>query len=242
MTDNYKVALEVFEGPLDLLLYLIKKEEIDIYDIPIEKITRSYMEYIELMKMLDIDIAGEFLVMAATLMYIKSRMLLPEDDRPVLEEEEDDPRFDLVRQLIEYKKFKEAAEKLRDKEYEQANVFTRITGKETAPSLEEGEKPLDVNIFDLISAFSDVLKRVDEISLRQMFDDRFTVADKIMYLSERLAREKTVKFTDLFSEATTRPEIIVTFLALLELIRLKQAYAMQEEPFGDILVKIIEKE
>lgn len=240
MTDNYKVALEVFEGPLDLLLYLIKKEEIDIYDIPIEKITKSYLQYIELMKMLDIDIAGEFLIMAATLMYIKSRMLLPEDDRPVLEEEEDDPRFDLVRQLIEYKKFKEAAEKLRDKEYEQSNVFTRITGKETAP-LEEGEKPLDVNIFDLISAFSDVLKRVDEVSLRQMFDDRFTVSDKIMYLSERLAREKTVKFTELFSEATTRPEIIVTFLALLELIRLKQAQAVQEEPFGDIFIKLIDK-
>jgi segregation and condensation protein A len=241
MTENYKVALEVFEGPLDLLLYLIKKEEIDIYDIPIEKITKSYLQYIELMKMLDIDIAGEFLIMAATLMYIKSRMLLPEDDRPVLEEEEDDPRFDLVRQLIEYKKFKEAAEKLRDKEYEQANVFTRITGKETAP-LEEGEKPLDVNIFDLISAFSDVLKRVDEISLRQMFDDRFTVADKIMYLSERLLREKTIKFTELFSEATTRTEIIVTFLALLELIRLKQARAVQEEPFGDIFIRIVEKE
>jgi len=240
MTDDYKVALEVFEGPLDLLLYLIKKEEIDIYDIPIEKITKSYLGYIELMKMLDIDIAGEFLIMAATLMYIKSRMLLPEDDRPVLDEEEDDPRFDLVRQLIEYKKFKEAAEKLRDKEYEQSNVFTRITGKETAP-LEEGEKPLDVNIFDLISAFSDVLKRVDEVSLRQMFDDRFTVADKIMYLSERLGREGTVKFTDLFSEATTRPEIIVTFLALLELIRLKQAHAVQEEPFGDIFIKVIEK-
>lgn len=240
MTENYKVALEVFEGPLDLLLYLIKKEEIDIYDIPIEKITKSYLQYIELMKMLDIDIAGEFLIMAATLMYIKSRMLLPEDDRPVLEEEEDDPRFDLVRQLIEYKKFKEAAEKLRDKEYEQSNVFTRITGKETAP-LEEGEKPLDVNIFDLISAFSDVLKRVDEVSLRQMFDDRFTVADKIMYLSERLAREKTVKFTELFSEATTRPEIIVTFLALLELIRLKQVCAIQEEPFGDIFIKLIDK-
>ncbi|HRZ87311.1 MAG TPA: segregation/condensation protein A [bacterium] len=241
MTDDYKVALEVFEGPLDLLLYLIKKEEIDIYDIPIEKITKSYSEYIELMQMLDIDIAGEFLIMAATLLYIKSRMLLPEDDRAPLEEEEEDPRFDLVRQLIEYKKFKEAAEKLRDKEYEQSNVFSRITGKETV-ELDEGEKPLDVNIFDLISAFSDVLKRVDEVSLHQMFDERFTVSDKIASLAERLQREKTVRFLDLFSDATTRTEIIVTFLALLELIRLKQLRAAQSESFGEIMVTLVEKE
>ncbi|MFC2149854.1 segregation and condensation protein A, partial [Candidatus Auribacterota bacterium] len=176
MTEKYKVALEVFEGPLDLLLYLIKKEELDIYDIPIEKITNQYLEYMELLKMLDIDIAGEFLLMAATLMYIKSRMLLPDDERKPIDDEDDDPRFELVKQLIEYKKFKEVAGQLREREEEQSNLYARVTGREGLP---KEEKKLDVNIFDLISAFSHVLNRTDEIALQKMFDDKYTVSDKI---------------------------------------------------------------
>src|SRR5210317_944929 len=121
--EEYKIQLEVFEGPLDLLLYLIKKEEVDIYNIPIEKIATQYMDYLNLMKMLDLNIAGEFLVMAATLMMIKSRMLLPEEERPELEEEEEDPRWELVKQLVEYKKFKDAASKLGDRELMQEDVF-----------------------------------------------------------------------------------------------------------------------
>ncbi|MDP8263398.1 MAG: segregation/condensation protein A [Candidatus Ancaeobacter aquaticus] len=242
-TGSYKVDLEVFEGPLDLLLYLIKKDEIDIYDIPIEKITDQYLEYMELLKMLDIDIAGEFLVMAATLMYIKSRTLLPVEDQLPLEEDEEDPRFELVKQLLEYKKFKEFAEQLRDKEHEQANVFARSLGKEVVVEEEGAEKPpLDVNIFDLITAFSDVLNRADEISLTKMFDDKFTVEDKRAHLIDRLQSENKIKFNDLFTNLTTRPEIIVTFLALLELIRLKQARAIQDEAFGELVIARVEQE
>ena len=135
--DDYKIQLEVFEGPLDLLLYLIRKEEVDIYDIPIERITTQYMEYLNVMRMLDLNIAGEFIVMAATLMMIKSRMLLPVEDRPELEDEEQDPRWDLVRQLVEYKKFKEAASFLEEREEEQGNAFMR--GGEL--SLPEPEAP-----------------------------------------------------------------------------------------------------
>ena len=157
--EDYKVRLEVFEGPLDLLLYLIKKDEVDIYDIPIELITRQYMEYLGLMQMLDLSIAGDFLVMAAALLMIKSRMLLPVEERPMLDDEEDDPRWDLVRKLLEYKKFKDAATFLQNKENEQANIFPR--GSESvAVETEKGVGLDDVSLFDLLSAFNEVLKRV----------------------------------------------------------------------------------
>ena len=159
--EEYKVDLEVFEGPLDLLLYLIKKDEVDIYNIPIEKITTQYMEYLNLMRMLDLNIAGEFIVMAATLMMIKSRMLLPVEERPEGQEEEEgeDPRWDLVRRLVEYKKFKDAAMHLQEKEYFQENVFS--LGREGAVLGPEdsGAMLQDVSLFDLISAFSEILKK-----------------------------------------------------------------------------------
>jgi len=164
MQNDYKVKLEVFEGPLDLLLYLIKKNEVDIYDIPIERITKQYLEYLQLFKILDLDVAGEFVVMAANLIYIKSRSLLPVHQQPPEETaEEEDPRWELVRQLIEYKKFKDAAGHLQQREADRENLFSRMPEK---PEL-QAERPLgEVSIFDLINAFQTVLRTCARFSRR----------------------------------------------------------------------------
>jgi segregation and condensation protein A len=238
MESNYKVKLEVFEGPLDLLLYLIKKEEVDIYDIPIERITTQYMEYLSLMQMLNLEVAGEFLVMAATLMYIKSRMLLPEDQQITDTEadEGEDPRWELIRQLVEYKKFKEAALQLGRREEEQARIFPRRAGD---PSVEgEAEVPLaEVSIFDLINAFNQVLKKAGEREdFREIIEERFTVSDKIEEILYTLRERAEMLFSELFARAGSRAEIVVLFLALLELIRLKRLRVRQQQPFGDIQV------
>src|SRR6058998_3560662 len=173
METDYKVKLEVFEGPLDLLLYLIKQEEIDIYDISIERITRQYLEYLQAFKELNIELAGEFIVMAANLIYLKSRSLLPVDQQPPEEDAaEDDPRWDLIRQLIEYKKFKEAAAQLHDRALEQERIFTRDGG---ASSLLKGQLRLrEVGIFQLINAFQEVIKRVEaRQDVQEIFGERF---------------------------------------------------------------------
>jgi segregation and condensation protein A len=238
MEADYKVKLEVFEGPLDLLLYLIKKEEVDIYDIPIERITNQYMEYLSLMQLLNLEVAGEFLVMAATLMYIKSRMLLPADQQVTDSEAEEgeDPRWELIRQLVEYKKFKEAALQLARCEEEQANVFTRTgdTGIEVAAA----EVPLaEVSIFDLITAFNEVLKKASvREDFREIYEEQFTVSDKIEEILYTLRDRSEIRFLDLFSESASRAEVVVTFLALLELIRLKRLRVRQTEAFGEINV------
>ncbi|HNR93275.1 MAG TPA: segregation/condensation protein A [Kiritimatiellia bacterium] len=236
MSEDYKVQLEVFEGPLDLLLYLIKKDEVDIYDIPIELITRQYLQYMELMKMLDLNIAGDFLVMAATLMMIKSRMLLPAEDRPEMEEEEeDDPRWDLVRQLVEYKKFKDVAGHLQMMEFHMENVFTREGGGiQLGPDTDRALQ--DVSIFDLISAFDSALKRIKQEDLREIFAERFTVGDKIDYIIGSIRSKKRIIFSSLFEGMATRHEIVCTFLALLELIRLKQIRAEQAGRFEEIAI------
>ena len=235
-TEEYKVQLEVFEGPLDLLLYLIKKEEVDIYDIPIEKITTQYVQYMDLMRMLDLNVAGEFLVMAATLMMIKSRMLLPPEERAVLEEEEEeDPRWDLVRQLVEYKKFKDAAIFLETLEDEREGIFGR-EGDHLALEPKSDMALHDVSLFDLLTVFNDALKRVNQEDLKEIFAERFTVADKIESIMQRLLREDRISFIGLFSEIASRHEIVCTFLAVLELIRLRQIRAVQDQPFDDIMV------
>ena len=237
--EDYKVRLEVFEGPLDLLLYLIKKDELEIHDIPIETITTQYVQYLELMQMLDLNVAGEFLVMAATLMMIKSRMLLPAEERPELEAEEEDPRWDLVRQLVEYKKFKDAALHLEALELRREDIFGRdgaeaVLGKEPDVALH------DVGLFDLISAFSDALKKVKSEELREIFAERFTVADKIELLGDRLRREQRFSISRMFEGMRSRNEIACTFLALLELIRLNQARAVQTETYGEIMIEAAE--
>jgi len=233
---TYKVNLPIFEGPLDLLLYLIKKEEIDIYDIPITKITDQYLEYIEMMKMLDLNIAGEFLVMAATLIHIKSRMLLPQE---TMEEEqiELDPRAELVKRLIEYKKFKEAASALNDLERGQKEVFTHGGGIDfstmTAPAADDG---FEANIFDLITAFVKIVKDFSKEDFHKIVSDEFTVGQKIHDLYHILVNRPIILFTELFKQAKNRLEAITTFLALLELIRLNEVKVVQSDTFGEIQI------
>ncbi len=234
--DEYKVDLEVFEGPLDLLLYLIKKEEVDIYNIPIEKITTQYMEYLNLMRMLDLNIAGEFIVMAATLMMIKSRMLLPAEERGELEQEEDDPRWDLVRQLVEYKKFKDAANHLQLREMHQENVFELGNVGIVLEAEDPGLILKDISLFDLIAAFNDVLKRAKPEEIIEIIGEHFTVSDKIDMILKLIKCRKDVNFSYLFKDTSPRQEIICTFLALLELIRLRQLSIRQESHFGEIII------
>jgi segregation and condensation protein A len=239
METDYKVKLEVFEGPLDLLLYLIKRDEIDIYDISIERITRQYLEYLQAFKELKIDIAGEFVVMAANLIYLKSRSLLPLDQQPPEEDaEEDDPRWDLIRQLIEYKKFKEAAAQLHDRALEQERIFTRDGGR---AAISGAPLPLhEVGIFQLIHAFQEVIKRVEaQEDLQEIFGERFSVSDKIEKILERVSDGAPVRFSELFGQIVSRVEIVVTFLALLELIRLNQVRAMQRKMFDEIEIAAI---
>jgi segregation and condensation protein A len=236
--DEYKVKLEVFEGPLDLLLYLIKKDEVDIYDIPVELITRQYMEYLSLMQMLDLNIAGDFIVMAATLMMIKSRMLLPADERPEMEEEEMDPRWELIKQLLEYKKFKDAASFLEEMELRQQNMFIRET-EEQIPAEKSGLEIGDVSIFDLISALNEALRRAKPDKTGEIVGEHFTVADKIEYIMSVVRTSNKIPFFSLFNEKSTRGEIVCTFLALLELIRLRQIRSLQTEVFGEIFIEYI---
>ena len=239
METDYKVKLEVFEGPLDLLLYLIKRDEIDIYDISIERITRQYLEYLQAFKELKIDVAGEFVVMAANLIYLKSRSLLPLDQQPPEEDaEEDDPRWDLIRQLIEYKKFKEAAAQLHDRALEQERIFTRDGG---SVAISDAPLPLhEVGIFQLIHAFQEVIKRVEaREDLREIFGERFSVSDKIQQILERVGNGTPVRFSELFGQIVSRVEIVVTFLALLELIRLNQVRALQPKMFDEIEIAAI---
>jgi segregation and condensation protein A len=233
---DYKVRLEIFEGPLDLLLYLIKKEEIDIYNVSLERITRQYLDYIDTFKALNIELASEFIVMAANLMYIKSRELLPKEVQPPDEEaDEDDPRWELIRQLVEYKKFKEAAQFLGVQEVKSDELFV------TTPEMPDLDAPVEtmgqVGIFDLIRAFQRILKRFENTSdFREIVNDRYTVADKIEHLLDIVPAGSRVRFEELFSSAASRGEVIVTFLAMLELIKLNHLQVEQEQLLGEIIV------
>ena len=239
--DDYKVNLEVFEGPLDLLLYLIKREEIDIYDIPIARIAAQYREYLGMMEMLDLNVAGEFIVMAATLELIKSRMLLPDEevaDAPGDDDDEGhDPRWDLVRQLVEYKRYKDAASKLQEREYEQQNVFAPGGAPLVGGGDDPSEKPFgDVGLFDLLTAFNEVLANAPVEPFGEIEPVLWTVPDKIDMILGVLRHSEGVAFSRLFTPKSPRGEIIVTFLALLELLRLRQVAVTQPEPFTEIIV------
>lgn len=236
---GYKVKLEIFEGPLDLLLYLIKKDEIDIQNISIQRITDQYLAYIETFKILNIDLASEFIVMAANLMYIKSRTLLPKSEQPPEEDiEEDDPRWDLIRQLIEYKKFKDAAGQLAVRATEQQNYFAGHSSETRDIPPPETPPLAEVSIFDLIRAFQGVLKRFEEAhDLGDIVDDRFTVADKIEFLLHELKPGQRMGFQNLFAQASTKGEVIVTFLAVLELMKMNQFTVCQDHLLGDIEIE-----
>jgi segregation and condensation protein A len=229
------VRLERFEGPLDLLLHLIKRDEIDIYDIPIAHITQQYLAYLDLMRALDLDVAGEFLVMAATLMRIKARLLLPQPAVGSPEEEEGDPRDELVQRLIEYRQFKEAASSLKAREEERRQLFERgMVPRED----ELGPLPLaSATLFDLLDALNRVLERVPEATVYQVEAEVFAVDDKMEAIANALAERGEVSFAELMLRCHVRAEMIVTFIALLELIKLGQVLVVQSETFGEISIR-----
>ncbi len=211
---EYKVKFEVFEGPLDLLLYLIKKEEVDIYEVNLTRLATQFIEYIDTMRLLDLEVAGEFLVMAATLMYIKSRELLPVDLQAQVEDDDEgeDPRWELIRQLVEYKKFKDAAAQLQVLEARQEDVFPRIPSK-LEFAAEPSTRP-EASIFDLVNAVNAVLKRFSRPEdQRDIFEDKWTVSEKIEHLMRVLSERTGVRFSELFEGVTSRSEVVVTFLA-----------------------------
>jgi segregation and condensation protein A len=233
---EYKVQFEVFEGPLDLLLYLVKKEEVDIYEVNLTRIATQFVEYIDLMRELDLEVAGDFLVMASTLMLIKSRELLPVDQQAQTEEEDeqDDPRWELIRQLVEYRKFKDAAARLQSREIEQEDVYRRDPGRQalepTGP-----EPPPELSLFDLLAAVNQVLQRFQEREgPGEIFEDKWTVSEKIEHLRQLIASRSPLRFSDLFEQTTSRSEVVATFLALLELMRLRLIVAHQTGAFGEI--------
>jgi segregation and condensation protein A len=236
---EYKVQFEVFEGPLDLLLYLIRKEEVDIYEVNLTRMAAQFIEYVEVMRTLDLEIAGEFLVMASTLMYIKSRELLPKEQQTqnIEEDQGEDPRWELIRQLVEYKKFKDAASQLQAREWEQEQIFPRLPARPEAPAASAVPRA-EASLFDLINAVSEILKRIGQREdLRDIFEDKWTVSEKIEFLVKLTAEGAPVKFSELFSGAISRTEVVCTFLALLELIRLKQLVCVQSEDFGEIEIR-----
>ena len=241
LAEDYKVNLEIFEGPLDLLLYLIRREELEIYDIPIGRITEQYMQYLDLMRQLNLDVAGEFIVMAATLMVIKSRMMLPVDRRQTDEgtdEEWVDPRLDLVRQLIEYKKFKDAAGKLAEYEALTQESFDYGGGrpKFEKTAADAADALASIDMFDLLTAFQEVLARLNEVPQEELKGMRWSVPDKMDMILERSRAEGQVSFSTLFTARSPRGEVIVTFLALLELLRQQRVIVYQNDAFHEITI------
>lgn len=233
MEEAYKIKLPAFEGPMDLLLHLIKENKIDIYDIPIALITNRYLQYIEMMKDLNLEIAGDFLVMAATLIHIKSKMMLPVDEETE-EEESEDPRFELVQRLLEYKTYKDAALGLKEREEEWSNIFHREASADKSDETEEAEPFLfDVNLFDLLGAFKKILDNAPP-EVVEITREILTVKDKISFIMDMLEDKETIRFDDLFAKDKTKPQLIVTFIAFLELIRLGLIKAYQEKDFGNI--------
>jgi segregation and condensation protein A len=234
--NDFAIRLPVFEGPLDLLLYLIRRSEVDIYDIPIEHVTDQYISILTSMDQLDLEIAGEFFVMAATLMYIKSRMLLPKKDQGTNEDVEDDdvdPRWELVQQLLEYRKFKEAAEDIRRLILSSHDLIPRIGPKEALEAVERPLKPVDR--VDLWNTFNQVLRCLAErIDQGQIHSEQVTVADRMELVLLRIRREPSFLFSDLFEFSTTITTIVATFLAVLELTRLNKITLRQDQAFADI--------
>lgn len=215
--DDYKVRLEIFEGPLDLLLHLIRKNEVDIFDIPIALITDQYLEYIDMMKALNINVAGDFLVMASTLVHIKSRLLIPEKDD---DGEEIDPRSEITRPLLEYLQFKELAGELAERELLERDVFKRIPSKDYTSDFDDEEVTLDVNLFQLMDAFKRILDSNIPDAQITFRADNLTIQDKMSLILDELKEKKTIFFTELFVENRTLAEFVITFLALLELVHM----------------------
>lgn len=236
---SYEIKLDVFEGPLDLLLYLIRKNEIDIYNIPIALIAGQYLSYLEMMRSLNLDLAGEYLVLASTLIHIKSRLLLPPAEGDGEEEEGGDPRAELVQQLLEYQAFKEAALRLDERPLLERDVFTRgAASEEEEMSAEErdaaADAPIEVDIFELVAAFRRMIAGLDHKEELEIDMEKMSLADRINEIMERLSEEGQLSFTNLLGDRTDRRRIIYTFLAILELMKLRMVKAYQSGPFGEI--------
>jgi segregation and condensation protein A len=230
---DYTFRLEGFEGPLDLLLHLIQKNELDIFNIPIARVTEQYLEYLQLMKVLNLDVAGEYLLMASTLLHIKSKMLLPKSLEG--EEEEEDPRAELVRRLLEYQQYKQAAGELEKRPMLDRDVFIRLM----APELEEvpEEESIEVNLFELLEAFRQVLERVRADTVHEVILEHLSVEDKIQEILTLLGREnRSMAFHRLFPEQASRRVVVITLLAILELVKMKRIRIFQLAPFETIRV------
>ncbi|MCU0530685.1 MAG: segregation/condensation protein A [Syntrophales bacterium] len=232
---SYEVKLDIFEGPLDLLLYLIRKNELDIYNIPMALVTEQYLEHLEMMKALNLDLAGEYLVLAATLIHIKSRMLLPVEEGTGEAEEEQDPRAELVRQLLEYQAFKEVALSLDKRRMLDRDVFKRILPVEEIPD-EPEEAMMEVSLFELIEAFKQVVERMDKEDLLEIDTERISLSDRINEILEDLSREQSLSFSDLLKASRTRKSVVYTLLAILELMKMRVVRAYQSDPFGPIRI------
>jgi segregation and condensation protein A len=229
-----RVQLEIFEGPLDLLLHLIKKEDLDIYDIPISRLLDQYLEYLQLARDLDIDLAGEFVEMASELAYIKSKMLLPEP--PAEEEEGPDPRAELIRRLIEYQRYKAAAQSLISRPLLGTDVFAR-PAEEAA--IGDAEMTIDADTLSLISAFQDLLKRLPKEAVHEISRPRTGVSERILELTEILKEKEEVAFEDLFAGEKTRSDLVVTFLAILEMAKQRLLRIAQEKVFHRIVIRAL---
>jgi len=234
---TYTFRLEGFEGPLDLLLHLIQKNELDIFNIPIALVTEQYLEYLQLMKVLNLDVAGEYLLMASTLLHIKSKMLLPKSSEGE-EEEEEDPRAELVRRLLEYQKYKQAALELEKRPLLDRDVFIRLVA--TAPEEEPEEERIEVDLFGLLVAFRKVLERVKPETVHEVILEHLSVEDKIQEIMTLLEREKrSMAFHRLFPEQASRRVVVITLLAILELVKMKRIRIFQLTPFETIRVSPI---
>ncbi len=238
----YKIKLPVFEGPFDLLLFLIRKHEIDIYDIPIAQITKEYLEYIDLLKMLDLEIAGEFIEMVATLILIKTRMLLPSPEPDNMADMED-PRLKLTLQLLEYKRFKESAEIFREVEDERRKYFTRhSTARKIVkkPVIEEEDFSIDATLFDLLTAFKRALDNMPKITVHQVNPIKISVEDQVSFIFEKFNGKTYAHFNEIIRDMTDKIHIIVTFMAILDLMRLRLITTKQSTIFGDIRLVALE--
>ena len=233
---QYPVRLDNFEGPLDLLVHLIRRHEIDIYDIPIALITGQYLEYLELMQELDLDVAGEFLVMAATLIQIKARMLVPRPEAADEEEDAGDPRDALVQRLLEHEKYKAAAELLHERQTERSAQWTRPDSRVADIAGQPIEREIEVDLFSLLQAFQAVMARARERRPLELPEELVSIERRIEQLNARLSETEACGFEDLFEGDRSRPELVTTFLALLEMVRLKLVRLFQSGPFAPIRV------
>jgi len=233
MLQDYEIKLEIFEGPMDLLLHLIRKNKVDIYDIPIALIMGQYLKYLDMMRSLNIDVAGDFLEMAATLAYIKSRMLVPRVGSEE-EDEEEDPRLELVRPLLEYVKIKEAAQTLAGSLQLDRDVYVRNIPPEELWGMEGSEEIAEVGLFALVNALHEVLKRAEPGDFMEVSADTMRLKDRISQLMEILSGVSSITFHEIFEGKVRKMEMILTFLAILELVRLQMVRAFQHQPSGII--------